>query len=133
MLLASAAATVFCGAALAQSADYPPSADPGECFARVLIPETTDVVTEQVLDRPESTEINVVPAVYETQTEQVLVREESIKYRTIPAVYETVTEQVVVEPERTVTRVVPAKFETYTEQVLVRPAYSTWKLSLIHI
>ena len=127
MLLASAAATVFCGAALAQSADYPPSADPGECFARVLIPETTEVLTEQVVDRPESSEINVIPAVYETQTEQVLVREESIKYRTIPAVYETVTEQVIVEPERTVTRVVPAQFETYSEQVLVRPAYSTWK------
>ena len=80
MLLASAAATVFCGTAIAQGADYPPSADPGECFARVLIPETTEVLTEQVVDRPETTEINVVPAVYETQTEQVLVREESIKY-----------------------------------------------------
>lgn len=127
MLLASAAATLFCGTALAQGADYPPSADPGECFARVLIPETTEVLTEQVVDRPETQEITVIPATYETQTEQVLVKEETKVYRTIPAVYETVTEQVVVEPERTVTRVVPAKFETYTEQVLVRPAYSTWK------
>ena len=127
MLLASAAATVFCGVAAAQGADYPPSADPGECFARVLIPETTEVVTEQVVDRPETSEITVIPATYETQTEQVLVKEETKVYRTIPATYETVTEQVVVEPERTVTRVVPAKFETYTEQVLVRPAYSTWK------
>lgn len=127
MLLASAAATVFCGTALAQGADYPPSADPGECFARVLIPETTEVLTEQVIDRPETQEITVIPATYETQTQQVLVKEETTVYRTIPAVYETVTEQIVVEPERTVTRVVPARFETYTEQVLVRPAYSTWK------
>ena len=127
MLLASAAATVFCGVAAAQGADYPPSADPGECFARVLIPETTEVLTEQVIDRPETSEITVIPATYETQTEQVLVKEETKVYRTIPATYETVTEQVIVEPERTVTRVVPAKFETYTEQVLVRPAYSTWK------
>ena len=127
MLLASVAATVFCGVAAAQGADYPPSADPGECFARVLIPETTEVLTEQVIDRPETSEITVIPATYETVTEQVLVKEETKVYRTIPATYETVTEQVVVEPERTVTRVVPAKFETYTEQVLVRPAYSTWK------
>jgi len=127
MLLASAAATLFSGAALAQGADYPPSADPGECFARVLIPETTEVVTEQVIDRPETQEITVIPASYDTQTESVLVKEETTVYRTIPAVYETVTEQVVVEPERTVTKVIPAQFETYTEQVLVRPAYSTWK------
>jgi len=127
MLLASAAATLLSGAALAQGADYPPSADPGECFARVLIPETTEVVTEQVVDRPETQEISVVPATYETQTESVLVKEETTVYRTVPAVYETVSEQVVVEPERTVTRVVPAQYESYTEQVLVRPAYSTWK------
>ena len=128
MLYASAAATVFCGAAAAQQgADYPPSADPGECFARVLIPETTDIVTEQVVDRPETSEITVIPAQYETVTEQVLVREESVVYRTIPAVYETVTETVTVEPQRTETIVVPATFETYEEQVLVRPAYSTWK------
>lgn len=127
MLLASVAATLICGAASAQGADYPPSADPGECFARVLIPEITEVLTEQVVDRPETQEITVIPATYETQTESVLVKEETKIYRTIPAVYETVTEQVVIEPERTVTRVVPAKFETYTEQVLVRPAYSTWK------
>ena len=128
MLLASAAATLFSGAALAQQgADYPPSADPGECFARVLIPETTEVVTEQVIDRRETQEIIVIPATYETQTDQVLVKEETVTYSTIPAVYETVTEVVVVEPERTETSVIPASFETYTEQVLVRPAYSTWK------
>lgn len=128
MLLASAAATLFSGAALAQQgADYPPSADPGECFARVLIPETTEVVTEQVVDRPETQEIIIIPATYETQTDQVLVKEETVTYSTIPAVYETVTEVVVVEPERTETSVIPATFETYTEQVLVRPAYSTWK------
>ncbi|MEL7130132.1 MAG: peptidoglycan-binding domain-containing protein [Pseudomonadota bacterium] len=127
MLFASGAAIAFCGAAIAQGADYPPSADPGECFARVLIPETTEIVTEQVVDRPETQEISVIPAQYETVSEQVLVKEETTVFRTIPAVYETVTETVVVEPERTETVVVPATFETYTEQVLVRPAYSTWK------
>lgn len=126
-LFASAAATAFAGVAFAQSADMPPSADPGECFARVLIPETTEVVTEQVIDKPETTEIKLIPATYETITEQVLVKEQSTEIRVIPATYETITEQVLIEPERTETTIVPATFETYTEQVLVRPAYTTWK------
>jgi len=126
-MFSSAAAAAFAGAAFGQSADMPPSADPGECFARVLIPETTEIVTEQVIDRPESTEISVIPATFETVTEQVLVKEETVEYRTIPATYETITEQVLIEPEKTETIVVPAQFETYTEQVLVRPAYTTWK------
>ena len=130
ILFVTAAAMAFAGASHAQfnaSADMPPSAEPGECFARVLIPETTEVVTEQVVDRPESTEIKLIPATYETVTEQVLVKQESMTYEVVPAVYETVTDTVVVEPERTETIIVPAQFETYSEQVLVRPAYTTWK------
>ncbi len=120
-------ATGYTEASLDFQADYPPSANPGECFARVLIPETTAVVTEQVVDRPESAEVTVIPAVYGTETRQVLLKAESFKYTVIPAVYETVTEQVIVEPESTKTVVIPATFESYTEQVLVRDAYSTWK------
>lgn len=127
-LAMSVAAIALAGAAIAQdNADYPPSAEPGECFARVLIPETTELLREEVVDRPEATERIVIPARYETVTEQVLVKEETVRYRTIEAVYETITESVIVEPEKTETIVVPAEYETYTEQVLVRPAYSTWK------
>lgn len=149
-LTLTAASALIAGAAYAQTSDMPVSADPGECFARVLVPETTEVVTEQVVDQPESTEIIVVPATYETVTEEVMVKEATtekkyipatyktiteqvmvkdatIEFRTIPATYETVTEQVVVEPERTETIVVPAKYESYTEQVMIRPAYTTWK------
>lgn len=128
LLFASLASTAFAGVAFGQgAADYPPDADAGSCFARVLIPETTEIVTEQVIDKPEATEIKVIPAAYETVTEQVLVKEETIQYQVIPAVYETVTEQVIETPERTETVVIPAQYETYTEQVMVRPAYTTWK------
>ncbi|MEL8054829.1 MAG: peptidoglycan-binding domain-containing protein [Pseudomonadota bacterium] len=126
-LVMSAAATAFAGVAFGQAADLPPAADAGECFARVLIPETTEVVTEQVVDREASFEINVIPAQYETITEQRLVKEETVEYRTVPAVFETVTEVIEVEPAREVVRVVPAQYETYTEQVLIRDAYTTWK------
>ena len=127
ILFATAAGLALSGAAFAQDADYPPDADAGACFARVLIPETTEVVTEQVIDRPESTEVNIIEAQYETVTEQVLVKEETVEYRVIPATYETVTTQVLVEEERTETIVIPAEYETYEEQVLVRDAYTTWK------
>lgn len=126
-LVMSAAASAFAGVAMGQAADLPPMADAGECFARVLIPETTEVLTEQVIDREASFEINVIPAQYETITEQRLVKEETVEYRTVPAVFETVTEVIEVEPAREVVQVVPAQYETYTEQVLVRDAYTTWK------
>ncbi|MEZ5998038.1 MAG: peptidoglycan-binding domain-containing protein [Hyphomonas sp.] len=127
-LVLSVATAALAGIAAAQgSADYPPDADAGSCFARVLIPETTEIQTEQVVDRPEATEIKVIPASYETTTEQVLIKEASVKYTVVPAEYETVTEQVMATPERTETVVIPAEYETYTEQVLVRPAYTTWK------
>ena len=149
-LAMSVATAVLAAGAFAQSADMPPSADPGECFARVLIPETTQIVTEEVIDQEARAEIKVIPAtyetvteqvlvkeasaqqkfipaVYETVTEQVLVKEATTEYRVVPASYETVTEQVVVEAERIETIVVPATFETYTEQVMIRPAYTTWK------
>ncbi len=115
------------GSASAQTADVPPNAEPGRCYARVLLPEETEVVTETVLVKPEATEIRLVPAEFETYTEEVLVKEETIEFVTIPATYETVTEEVMVRPEYTETVVIPAEFETYTEEVLVRPAYVTWK------
>ena len=114
--------------AIAQdNGEYPPNADPGSCFARVLVPETTEIVTEQVLDKPEVTEIQIFPAEYETITQEILVKAEAYDYQVIPAVYDTVTENVLTSPERTETVVIPAEYETYTEDVLIRPAYTTWK------
>ncbi len=127
ILLTSVIATVFAGVAYGQAADMPPTANPGECFARVLIPETTEVLTEQVVDREASYEIKVIPASYETVTEQRLLKEGTTVYRTVPAVYETITETIEIEPAREQKTVIPAQYETYSEQVLVREAYSTWK------
>jgi len=128
ILMLSAAAAAFAGMAFAQgSADYPPESDAGTCYARVLIPELTEVVTEQVIDRPEGTEIKLIPATYETVSEQVLIKEESKDVRVIPATFETVTEQVLQTPERIDAVVIPAQYESYTEQVMTRAAYTTWK------
>lgn len=105
-----------------------PDEAPERCRAPVLIPETFETVTEQVLDQEERTEIRYYPAEYETVQEKVRVREAATEYRIVPAVYESVTEQVLVRPKRTETHIIPTEYETYTEQVLVRQAYTTWKL-----
>lgn len=112
-------------AALAEAA--PPEAKPGQCFARVLTPPETRIVSAQVVDRAESAVTKIIPPVYETLEERVLVKEQAVKYEVIPATYKTVVEQVMVQPAYEDKRVVPAKYETYTEKIMVQPAYVTWK------
>lgn len=119
-------ATAFSASALS-SAEYPPSANVGQCFARVLTPDVIETVSERVEATAASTTQRVIPAAYETQTFRVKIKEETTAYRTIPAVYETVTEQVMVEPERQILVAVPAKYESWTETVEVEPARMVWK------
>ncbi len=127
LLYSTVAAIAISVTAHGQAADMPPDAQAGECFARVLVPDTINISTEQVIDREASFELRVIPATYETVTEQRLLKEATTIYRTVPPVYETVTETIIIEPERQEAVVVPAKYEDYTEQVLVREAYTTWK------
>ncbi|PHS27696.1 MAG: peptidoglycan-binding protein [Robiginitomaculum sp.] len=115
------------GDSIAIAAGYPPNALPGQCFSRILIPELTETIAEQVIDLPVSTELRIIAAEYEFQQEQILVKEATTRYHVIPATYETITEQVLVQPEMTISKVIAAVYEEYEEQVLVRPAFTTWK------
>lgn len=126
-LSVTVAAAAIAMTAHGQAADMPPNADAGECFARVLVPDTIAVTTEQVVDREATFELKLIPATYETVTEQRLLKEAATVYKSVPATYETVTETIIIEPERQESVVVPAQYENYTEQVLVREAYTTWK------
>ena len=126
-LCATVATAAFTLTAHGQAADMPPNAEAGECFARVLVPDTINITSDQVIDREASYELKVIPATYETVTEQRLLKEATTIYKTVPPVYETVTETIIIEPERQEAVVVPAQYENYTEQVLVREAYTTWK------
>ncbi|MEM7329818.1 MAG: peptidoglycan-binding domain-containing protein [Pseudomonadota bacterium] len=126
-LCVSVASVAIAMTAHGQAADMPPDADAGECFARVLVPDTIEISTEQVVDREATYELKLVPAAYETVSEQRLLKEASTVYKTVPPVYETVTETIIIEPEREESIVVPAKYETYSERVLIREAYTTWK------
>ncbi len=125
---ASLTAMALAGTASAlTAAEYPPSADTGQCFARVLSADTIETVTESVEVKAETTRQNIIPAKYERQRIDVMVKEATSSYQIIPAVYETITEEVMVEPAREILIQIPAQYETYTETVEVEPAKLVWK------
>ncbi len=146
-LLTIALATIGFQQMVAQ--DYPPNAEPGKCYAKCMVPDVYENITEEILVKQATQRINIVPAQYEQRTERVMVKAASSRIEVIPAVYETVTERVEVKPasfrlvsvpatyktitENTVTAAekvslveVPAVYETTTEQVETAPATTKW-------
>ena len=148
-IFAATPAAAQTSALAVNDADLPPNAQPGECYARVLIPERYDTKRERVMIREASSRIETVPPVYTTVEERVMVKEASERIETIPAVYETVTERVLVKAayttwkkgEGAITKVdnstgeimclveVPAEYKTVTKRVLKTPA-STRKVTI---
>ncbi|MBT8054886.1 MAG: peptidoglycan-binding protein [Xanthomonadales bacterium] len=106
---------------------FPPNAEPGHCYARILTPARYQETTETVLAREASERVEIIPARYETVKERVLVKEASSRLETIPARYETVEERVLVRPESTRIEEVPATYKSVSEQVLIAPARTEWK------
>ncbi len=126
--------------------DLPINREPGKCYAKCLIPDEFETVTEQVLVKAASTRVETIPAEYETVTEQVMTKEASSLIKRMPAEYETVTREYVMgcpdgyaedanvsggSGEGDCVKLIPtpAKYETVTEQVLVKEASS--KLEVI--
>ena len=108
-------------------AEHPSNAHIGQCFARVLTPDTTETVVERFEVTPATSRQVIVPAVYEEQLIRVKVREAATEYLAIPAEYESITEQILVEPAREVLLTIPAQYEIWTETVEVKPARTVWK------
>jgi len=108
-------------------ADLPP-ANPGECYARVLIPAQYETRTEEVITREAGERIEVIPAEYDWVEETILVQdagEEVVEI--LPAEYDWVEETIMVKEASQEVTVLPAQYETVQEEILVRPAYSVWK------
>ena len=110
------------GAQTDATADLPPNAKPGECYARVLIPAVYERTTETVLKKEASERIEVVPARFEWVEERVLVKEASKKIEVVPPKYKLVEEKVMVTPASSRLEEVPAKYEWTEEKLLVKPA-----------
>jgi hypothetical protein len=84
-----------------------PTARPGECYAKVML-----------------------PAQYQSKEEKVLVREAAEKIETIPGKYEWVEQKVSVTPPQTRLVPVPAVYEEVTEKIEVSPIQRLWLTSL---
>lgn len=106
---------------------YPPDAQPGECYAKVLVPAKYDTISEKVVKREASERVTVIPAKHEWTEERVLTKEATETLTVIPAVYRWVEERIMVEPASTRLMPVPAQYETVSERVLDRPEQTTWK------
>ncbi len=84
-----------------------PNAQPGECYAKVIVPAVFESVTETVLVKPVSETVSVIPAVFDTAEKSVIEKE---AFTTI--------------------KVVPAKFREEVEEVEISKAGTTWVTDL---
>lgn len=106
---------------------FPPNPQPGQCYARALIPAKYTTVSEQKLKREAAERIEIVPARYETVQETVMVKEASTRLEVVPATYGKVEERVLVKPASKKIAEVPAVYKTVTERVVDKPAHTAWK------
>ena len=111
----------------AKDALYPPNAKPGECYAKVKVPEKYETYTEEVIKRQASEKIEVLPPQFEWAEEKVLVKDASFELEVVPAQFEWVEEKVLIKPAYEVLEDVPAEYDTAEEKVLVKPAQTVWK------
>ncbi len=123
----------------------PPMGEPGKCYARVWEPAVYRNVTEKLLVKEASEQIEIIPATYEWVEERVLVKKAYERDDVIPATYDTITEKVLVKPATTkwekgrglvekvdnftgeimCLKAYPAEYKTITKQVLKTPASVT--------
>jgi len=120
-----------------------PSAQPGQCFAKVKKPARYVTKTKRILIQKASTKRVLVRAPqYRWVNKKVLVRKAGSKTRVIPAQYKTISQRKMVKPSYVtwkkghgaITRIdnmtgeimckvrIPAQYKTVTKRVLVRPA-----------
>lgn len=78
-----------------------PNAQPGECFARVVIPAQYRTESSTVVVREASEKLQIIPAKYEWAQERVMVSEAGSELRAIPATYGTETQTYEVSPAST--------------------------------
>ena len=122
-----AAAPFLTGSASAQGLP-PADAQPGQCYAKVLVPATYKTTTEQVLVREGGVKYTKTPAVYRTVSKEIKIADASWTLEVIPATYEDVQETIEVQPEQVVKTVIAETYRTETKQIMISPARSVWKV-----
>jgi hypothetical protein len=84
-----------------QPTDDMPKAAPGECWAKCFTPPQTRIVSEQMVVKPASERIEIIPAEYEWMEEQVCVKPATTQLVEVPAQFESYTQVMEVEPGHT--------------------------------
>ena len=115
------------GASLSPIEQGLPSANPGDCFARVLIAATYDTIPQTVTTQEAFDSLNITPAQLAPETLNIKTRDEGIRYVVRQPRYETVTEEELVRPAYEELKVLPAQFETVTETIVVGEPKLVWR------
>lgn len=97
-----------------------PNAQPGKCYAKCLMHDKYETVTEQVMLKAASSEAVAVPAQFETGTGFYAAKERYLRLVAEPPVFETVEEKILIAPPGKAVR--PDAYEAVQEQVLIKPA-----------
>lgn len=83
------------------SADVPPNAQPGKCYARCQTEDQYAFNTRQIVATPKTVKRILLPALYTTVYDTVVIRPQSVRYENVPAQYESVREQKMSAPATT--------------------------------
>ena len=78
-----------------------PNAQPGQCFAKVMVPAQYRDETTNVIVKEASQKVEVIPAKYNIVEERVMVAEASTKLVPVPAVWGTEKQVVQISPATT--------------------------------
>lgn len=104
-----------------------PNAQPGQCFARVVIPAVYDDVPQTVTTQDSYDRISVTQPEFAPDSVNVKVRDEGVRYIVRQPRYESRTEQVLVKPAYERLTVVPAQFDMVSQQVQVGQPRLVWR------
>lgn len=104
-----------------------PNAQPGQCFARVVIPAVYDDVPQTVTVQDSFDRISVTEPQFAPDNVSVQIRDESVRYIVRQPRYEARTEQVLVKPAYERLTVVPAQFDMVSEQIQVGQPRLVWR------
>jgi hypothetical protein len=123
----------------------PPNAEPGECYAKTIIPAEYKTVTERHMTQEESARLEVTPATFKWVEERIMTKEASTRLEVVPAEYKWQEKTIEVKPAHTgwvmqtaadctspdnkdllggvfCLRTTPPEFKTIRTQCLVTPA-----------
>lgn len=104
-----------------------PNAQPGKCYALCHVPDKYEMVSEQVVIRPEAFEQVAVPPVLETREEPYLVKEAYTRLVAVPATFEVEEEKILVSPPGR--KANPAAYEAKQEDILTKPAVKSYTVT----